>query len=144
MSSSIFTYGSLMFAEVWQKVVAGQYASAKATFYGYQRFALRGETYPGIVARATGSVDGLVYLDVSDADIAALDAFEGVDYRRIEAGVTSADGTPVAVQTYLMLQPQQLSDQPWLPEQFALQRFLDTYCRDHFNDQAAAAKQPLE
>lgn len=130
MDIHVFTYGSLMFAEVWQRVVRGQYASHAATLDGYRRFAVRDETYPGIVTRAGGSVAGLVYADIDAADLARLDAFEGELYRRIDAVVTGANGHTMQVQTYLFLQPAGLTDQPWLPESFALQQFLATYCVD--------------
>lgn len=119
-----------MFAEVWQRVVRGQYASCAAALDGYCRFAVRDATYPGIIASEGNSVAGLVYLDVDAADLARLDAFEGDLYRRIDVVVIDANGHAMKVQTYLCLQPACLSDQPWLPESFALQRFLATYCVD--------------
>jgi len=82
MSAHVFTYGSLMFPEVWQRVVRGDYRSAPAVLDGHARFALAGETYPGAIARSGAIVAGIVYFDVSDADVAALDAFEGSQYRR--------------------------------------------------------------
>ena len=136
MNTHVFTYGSLMFAEVWQRVVRGQYASCVATLDGYRRFAVRDETYPGIVtisntsSNTSSSVAGLVYADVDAADVARLDQFEGELYQRIDAMVTDARGRAMPVQTYVFLQPTKLSDQPWLPESFALQQFLATYCVD--------------
>ena len=119
-----------MFAEVWQQVVRGRYASQPAILHGYARFAVRDETYPGIVAQSDAQVPGLVYLGIDAADLAQLDQFEGDDYRRIETVVTAADGRIHPVQTYLYLNQAGLSDQPWRPERFALEQFLATYCRD--------------
>ncbi len=119
-----------MFAEVWQRVVRSQYASCAATLDDYRRLAVRDETYPGIVASNGDSVIGVVYADVDAADVARLDQFEGELYQRIDAVVTNANGRAIQVQTYLFLQPAKLSDQPWLPESFALQQFLATYCVD--------------
>lgn len=130
MNTHVFTYGSLMFAAVWQRVVRGQYASCAATLDGYRRFAVRDETYPGIVASKGSSVAGLMYADVDAADLICLDAFEGELYDRIDAVVTDANGHAMKVQTYLFLQPSGLTDQPWLPQSFALQQFLSTYCAD--------------
>ena len=130
MNMHVFTYGSLMFAEVWQRVVRGHYASYTAMLDGYRRFAVRDDTYPGIIASSGSTVEGLVYTDVDTADLARLDDFEGALYRRIDAEVTAADGHTLKAQTYLCLQPDCLSDQPWVPESFALSRFLATYCRD--------------
>ena len=134
MPSHIFTYGSLMFAPVWQRVVAGRYAALPATLREYRRYAVAGDTYPGMIASPGGSVDGVLYQNVEPDDIARLDHFEGADYRRTELDVDLADGSSQLVQTYLMIRPEALSDQPWLPENFALQRFLDTYCRAKLGD----------
>ena len=130
MNTHVFTYGSLMFAEVWQQVVRGRYATVAAMLDGYQRFAVREAAYPGILASDGARVDGLVYADVDADDLARLDAFEGDLYQRIDAVVADAQGGSVQVQTYLCVQPDCLSDQPWLPEAFALQEFLASYCRD--------------
>ena len=130
MPINIFTYGSLMFSEVWQRVVAGRYQSYPAILHDYQRFAVRDDTYPGIVARAGSSVSGLMYAGVAVDDIVALDHFEGVDYRRIEVDATLSDGSTWLVQTYLMINPAALSEQPWMPHEFQLRKFLDTYCRN--------------
>ena len=119
-----------MFAEVWQQVVRGRYASQPVILHGYDRFAVRNETYPGIVARRDAQVPGLLYLGIDAADLARLDQFEGADYRRIDTAVIAADGGIHPVQTYLYREPAGLSDQPWHPESFALEQFLATYCRD--------------
>ena len=130
MPINIFTYGSLMFPAVWQRVVSAQYQSLPATVQDFRRFAVLNDTYPGLIASPGGSVEGVIYHNVAPDDVARLDHFEGDDYRRIEIDAHLTDGSTQLVQTYLMLRPQGLSDQPWLPENFALQRFLDTYCRD--------------
>lgn len=132
MPIHIFTYGSLMFPQVWQRVVSGTYVAQPATLHDYQRFAVRNDTYPGIVASRGSCVEGLIYRDVSTSDVSELDHFEGDAYRRIEVDAVDAEGHSVLVQTYLALHASDLSDQPWLPERFQLQRFLDTYCHDKF------------
>ncbi|MFT5535325.1 MAG: gamma-glutamylcyclotransferase (GGCT)/AIG2-like uncharacterized protein YtfP [Burkholderiaceae bacterium] len=130
MSIHVFTYGSLMFPEVWRRVVRGHYASQPACIDGHQRYAVNGDTYPGIVIEAGASVTGLVYRDINAADLAALDHFEGDGYHRIGLQASTDDGVVLAVQTYLFRDPAGLSDQPWLPHEFQLQRFLGSYCRD--------------
>lgn len=124
----IFTYGSLMFPDIWRRVAAKEYRVAQATVADYGRFAIRGETYPGMVRAAGQSVQGIVYFDVSQQDVAALDAFEGTDYRRecLEAHLES--GASVSVYAYIYLPETRLSTIPWQPEAFQMQRFLDTFC----------------
>ena len=130
MSAHVFTYGSLMFPDVWERVVRGTYRNAPARLDGHARFEIAGETYPGMIVRAGAAVEGVLYFDVSPADIAALDAFEGSEYRRTTVKVTLASGEAVEAGTYLYLLPQKLSESPWLPEAFQMERFIGSYCRE--------------
>ncbi|RJF97142.1 gamma-glutamylcyclotransferase family protein [Noviherbaspirillum saxi] len=134
MLTPVFTYGSLMFPEVWNRVVRGDYRSLPATLPGHARFVLKNETYPGVIAQPGQSVAGLLYFDVSPQDVVALDAFEGDEYRRVAVGVTLDSGETVEAQAYLYLLPQKLSDSPWLPEAFQMQRFIATYCREKLGE----------
>lgn len=134
MARHVFTYGSLMFAPVWQRVVAGTYRSAVASLSGHVRFALKDDIYPGMLAQPGGIVQGVVYFDVRSADLQALDRFEGAQYERrtvqvLTAGPAQALNT-VAAETYLCTAVECLSDDPWEPATFALQRFVDTYCHE--------------
>ena len=130
MTTHVFTYGSLMFAPVWERVVRGRYRCTAAVLDQHARFALIDDTYPGMVAAAGGAVPGMVYYDVDATDLAALDHFEGSEYRRTAVQLRLEDGTALAAQTYLFEAPGRLSDQPWNPDTFTLDRFLDSYCRD--------------
>lgn len=132
--SNIFTYGSLMFPQVWQRVVRGDYRFASAGVAGHARFAIVGETYPGMIAQSGACVDGVVYFDVAPHDVAALDAFEGDDYRRDTVTVRLESGATVEADTYIYIRPQRLSESPWLPEAFQMQRFLQSYCRDKLGE----------
>ncbi len=130
----MFTYGSLMFAPVWSLVVAGVHRSLAATLADHARYRVVDEDYPGMVPQPGADVAGVVYLDVDAADLARLDRFEGDDYRRASITVTSADGAAIPAQTYVYLPTDRLLPTPWEPAAFALQRFLDTYCRDWSRD----------
>lgn len=126
MSGHIFTYGSLMYDEVWRQVVTGRYGSKPAVLHHHQRHALTGLSYPGVVAAAGEQVTGRLYLDVGADDIARLDAFEGSEYRRDLLQVI-AGGEPASAWTYIWLDPQRLSGQPWRTDAFRLAEFLQTY-----------------
>jgi len=126
---NVFTYGSLMFPDVWERVVRGRYRAVRAVADGHARFAIDGETYPGMVPAAGGSVEGVLYIDVDAADLAALDAFEGADYRRDTIRVGTDHGS-VDAATYIYLRSARLLDRPWEPDAFQKQRFLDSYCRE--------------
>lgn len=134
MSTHVFTYGSLMFLQVWQRVVRGTYRSARARLDGHARFEIDNETYPGVIPQAGASVDGLLYFDVSPQDLAALDAFEGSEYRRDEVRVSLESGETVDAGVYLYLYPEKLSESPWIPEAFRMERFIGTYCRDKLGE----------
>jgi gamma-glutamylcyclotransferase (GGCT)/AIG2-like uncharacterized protein YtfP len=126
----IFTYGSLMFPEVWQRIVQGHYRFAPAAVDGYARFAIAGETYPGMAARAGAAVSGVLYFDVDACDVAALDAFEGEDYRRETVRVALDDGGSAEAGAYIYLLPQNLLESPWDPERFQMERFIGAHCCD--------------
>jgi gamma-glutamylcyclotransferase (GGCT)/AIG2-like uncharacterized protein YtfP len=126
--ANIFTYGSLMFPEVWDRVVRGRYRSAPAIVTGYARFAITAETYPGMVPAAGETVRGVVYFDVTPQDIALLDAFEGSDYRRDMLLATLDSGGTAPADGYIYLHATRLANAAWDPESFQMQRFLDTYC----------------
>ena len=130
MSSHVFTYGSLMFDAVWSRVVVGRYRAMPATLDDHARFGIGDETYPGMIPSPGSRVAGVLHLDVDDGDLDRLDRFEGDDYRRATVDVTGADGATRNAQTYLYLLPQRLLPTAWEPDAFAMQRFLDTYCRD--------------
>lgn len=127
MSVHVFTYGSLMFAEVWRPLVAGRYLREPAVLPGYRRFAVPGVAYPGIVATPGQEVAGLLYRDVASDDLARLDRFEGAEYRRDALQVTLADGSALVAETYVWLDHGRLSDVAWLPEAFRLREFIMTY-----------------
>jgi gamma-glutamylcyclotransferase (GGCT)/AIG2-like uncharacterized protein YtfP len=130
MSAHVFTYGSLMFPEVWARVVKGDYRSVRGALRDHARFAVRDQDYPGMVAQPGARVDGVLYLDVEDADLARLDHFEGDDYRRLTVDVAGDDGVVRVAQTYLYGAVDRLLSDAWQVDTFAMQRFIDTYCRD--------------
>lgn len=124
----IFTYGSLMFSEIWQRVVSGDYRSAPALAHGYARYAVLGATYPGMIARPGAAVEGVLYVDVSAQDVAALDLFEGGEYRREQIEVVMQSGEKLIACTYLFTAEQGLSAVGWEPQGFQMSRFISTYC----------------
>jgi gamma-glutamylcyclotransferase (GGCT)/AIG2-like uncharacterized protein YtfP len=137
--SHVFTYGSLMFERVWRRVVAGNCIASAASLAGFLRQRVRGEDYPSLLpAQPTSVVDGVLYLDVEAADLAALDAFEGPDYRRIQVQVTvreQAEGGPLPgsmllADTYLYVAADKVEPGPWDPQAFErerMERFLRQY-----------------
>jgi len=128
----LFTYGSLMFPQVWERIVSERCDSAPATLAGYSRRAIVGEPYPGIVAAETERVAGVVYFDLSPEALERLDAFEGEWYRRTAETLILEDGATVEAEVYVMRDAffHLLTETPWSVEQFAdsgLERFAAEY-----------------
>ena len=130
----IFTYGSLMFEEIWTRVVRGRYRAMPAIAPDHVRFAVRDETYPAMIASPGSQVAGVVYLNLDENDVKALDRFEGEDYRRCAIDLTLADAGALVAETYLHVNPTRLSQDPWIPENFDMQRFIASYCRDKLGE----------
>lgn len=132
--SNIFTYGSLMFPEVWERVVGSTYPVSPARLDGYLRRQARAEIYPVIVQQGAGNhVEGMLYFGVSTKDLARLDRFEGEYYVRRSVEVfASREGISCEAFTYVLSERYRhlLSDSDWDPGDFlehGLHRFLTTY-----------------
>lgn len=132
---NVFTYGSLMYRPVWDRVVSREYAAVAALLRGYARRRIRGEIYPALrPGGAESTVRGVVYLGVTPDDLSALDRFEdeGDAYSRIEVPVELADGRTVQAATYLYREAALVEESLWEPDRFEtsdLRVFLDRYCR---------------
>lgn len=140
MARPLFTYGSLMFERVWERVVAGhpeRHPRIPAVLHGFRRQRVRGETYPSLERRDGAQVPGILYLDVEDPDLAVLDAFEGEDYRRIPVRVVQSPARPTGLRyveleadTYLFVAVDKVEAGDWDPARFErelIDRFLQEY-----------------
>jgi gamma-glutamylcyclotransferase (GGCT)/AIG2-like uncharacterized protein YtfP len=102
MGIHIFTYGSLMFHRVWSRVAAGDYEKKDARLYGYKRRKIRGAIYPAVLPGTDlDYVDGIVYLNVSESDVKALDKFEGEYYHKETAECELSDRAKISVCVYV-------------------------------------------
>jgi len=129
---SIFVYGSLMFDDVWNRIVQHRYEKHVAVLSGYKRLSVKGEHYPGLVKSFNSSVEGVVYLDVTAQDIKRLDKFEGDCYIKIPVTVTCETGQEVNADVYLFNKRNRrsLNNTPWDPVQFQehhLRQFITRY-----------------
>jgi len=140
---AVFTYGSLMFAPVWQRVTGltgGPAAIPRpARLSGFSRYAVAGEHYPALLRDSQGVVDGALYEAVPSDIVALLDEFEGSDYQRIQVNALLTDGAKVEpavfdtsltwpdanqvrqVQVYLFI-----ADSGPLPQAWSVRAFADT------------------
>ncbi|HXH71763.1 MAG TPA: gamma-glutamylcyclotransferase [Mariprofundaceae bacterium] len=129
----LFTYGSLMFDDVWQKLAVGQYATLPASLSGYARKCVNDDSYPVVFkSDVKMTVDGLLYLNVTPQDFAVLDEFEGEYYTREVVEVRLSEGTPLLAATYVLKDAYRhiASDQDWDVDCFAnvgIHHFLERY-----------------
>jgi gamma-glutamylcyclotransferase (GGCT)/AIG2-like uncharacterized protein YtfP len=117
----VFTYGSLMFPEVWSTVVGREFDTIEGTAAGYAIYRVRDAVFPAIIAASDGStVRGLVYLDVDADSIARLDRFEDEFYERLEVTISCADGQERRASAYVV-PPKNVhvvTAEPWTAEWF--------------------------
>lgn len=123
----IFTYGSLMFEEVWSSLVSAHYTRAPALLEGYARRCVKNEDYP-VVFEANESVQGVLYYDVEPYDVARLDAFEGEYYERKTVFLHNC----IDAQVYVLKKEyfEIIDDRLWSEEAFAkegIKRFCEHY-----------------
>lgn len=109
-----------MDTEIMTQVSGATYRPQKATLLHYVRKTVSGEVYPGIIRQDGGSVDGIVYFDVSLESFDRLDKFEGSLYVRTEVETICDDGEHVDTDTYIITSDfaHQLSDDDWSYENF--------------------------
>lgn len=96
---NLFVYGALMYEEVWNKIVVGDFEKTIGHLKGYRRLKVKGEQYPGIVA-GKGEVSGFIWLGVDNKNLVRLDEFEGEYYERVAANAVDAEGRTIPVNVY--------------------------------------------
>lgn len=98
----VFTYGSLMCNDIMAAVTGVDLPSDAAVIVNFARYALRGQTFPAMVAEDLARVDGRVYYDVDESALARLDVFEGDYYQRCSVSVNTSNGTRLEAQAYVL------------------------------------------
>src|SRR5262249_9421616 len=121
LTMDVFTYGSLMFPEVWRSVVGRDFATVAETAAGYSIFRVRDAAFPGITpASEEISGTGLVYLDVDEVSVARLDRFEDTFYDRQSILIDCVDGIRREADAYVVREQNRhvLTAEPWTAEWF--------------------------
>ena len=130
--TAVFTYGSLMIPAVMEAVTGQRFEHEPARLLGFARYALRGETYPGLVEEPAAATDGILWRPIDAASVDRLDDFEGEWYERRNVIVETETGGESAAFTYV-LHPDQhhrVSRRSWSRSRFEsryLQGFLSRY-----------------
>lgn len=99
----LFIYGTLQDPDILAAALGRQVeaqALQPASAPNYRAVVFPGRVYPALVAATGATAPGHVLHALNEADMAALDGFEGEEYRRQTITVLVA-GQPAAAQTYL-------------------------------------------
>ena len=117
---NVFTYGSLMFDEVWRGVVGRPGVSVVGTLADHEAWKIAGEVYPGLYPAPGRQVAGRVWLDVGLDELARLDRFEPAIYERRTVVVRLPTGEPAECETYMIRTESRdcLLAEPWDREGF--------------------------
>jgi len=99
---SLFAYGSLILPEVYEAVTGVARVGLPVTACGFARFALKGCSYPGLVAWPGGAVQGMLYESLEREEWRRLDAFEDDFYVRQSLIVMHALGEKGFAEAYLI------------------------------------------
>jgi gamma-glutamylcyclotransferase (GGCT)/AIG2-like uncharacterized protein YtfP len=99
---NVFTYGSLMYPDIFSAVTGYSLQCTSAKLAGWRRYALADRTYPGALTSDQHSdfIVGIVWLDVNPKALLALDRFEGDDYERVTVSVTTEEGQSLTSHIY--------------------------------------------
>ena len=126
---SIFTYGTLQVPAVMQAVTGKHFASCAAILHGYQRFKIKGKTYPGIVKNENNAVQGILYKEIDAESLVLLDEFEDICYERCLVDVMVNNKKEKAF-LYVTSEDykQYLSNEKWNLEEFE-RKYLNKYLK---------------
>ncbi|MCX5643505.1 MAG: gamma-glutamylcyclotransferase [Phycisphaerae bacterium] len=100
---NLFTYGSLMFDEVWSRLARCDYLKRPGRLHGFTRRRVHDDVYPVILKSSNGvCVDGVVYFGVGDEDLRRLDVFKGPAYDRQTHAVVVEGGEKRPAEVYVL------------------------------------------
>lgn len=116
----LFTYGSLMCADIMHRVAGCRAQSTEAVLADFRRRKISHEEYPGIVPHAGSRVRGVLYFRLADEAIRRLDIFEGELYDRQEVEVVSREYGVIRAMAYVIKPPYhgRLSNEEWSYDDF--------------------------
>lgn len=114
-----------MHPEILRNIVGELFSpSIPATLSGWKRCSVERQPYPAIVRADSASVSGVLWTELPEDQLDALDAFESNDYRRILVMVTDAAGGEHWAYTYAWAQEGGLIEGPWDFERFKVEGWL--------------------
>lgn len=100
--TNLFTYGSLMCADIMLHVSGQSTSHQNGILYDYFRSQIHSETYPAIIAQPGQQVEGVVYFNLDSAAINKLDTFEGEYYTREDITINCSHMEQVNAMAYIL------------------------------------------
>lgn len=101
MTARLFVYGTLQDESLVERLLGRRLRWQPAVLEGYCRTLDASIGYPVVHPLAGASVDGHLLEDVDRDALAALDAYEGREYRRVSVRVQTSDGRTVDAYAYV-------------------------------------------
>ncbi len=92
-----------MYPAVWERVVSGRYSRSPGCIVGYRRVRIRSKSHPALIV-GDQQIQGVVWFQVSPADVEILDNFEGIHYRRAQISANLPNGGTLGCQVFLWRQ----------------------------------------
>ena len=112
MLRRLFCYGTLQDEAVVAALLGGVPPARGAVLRGYRRVALPGRPWPGVIPVRGAVTLGTLYEQLSPADVARLDRYEGTEYRRAIVRVLTS-GRPCRSWIYLPRRTPRRAAAPW-------------------------------
>ena len=101
-SAALFTYGTLQLAAVMLALTEKDFKHSPASVHGFQRYRMKGKSYPALVDEPGGVVEGTLFTAIDSESMRLLDAFEDCEYERRSIEVVPADGTGLSAWAYIV------------------------------------------
>lgn len=101
-ASALFAYGSLQLDVVMEAVTGRRFTGRPAVLPGHRRRVLAARSYPGVVADARESTDGVLFRGLDPRSIEILDLFEGEPYERRRVAVRCGDAPSIDAYAYVV------------------------------------------
>jgi len=102
MENVLFAYGTLQHPRIISFVLDRIPESAQARLYGFARFAIQNEDFPGILAKEDSYTDGTAFFGITLAEWEELDYYESDLYDRQTVRLELEDGTNTQAEVYVI------------------------------------------
>ena len=99
MECSVFVYGSLLFCEVWEKLIGRKPKIHLSHVLGFRRYCVYGEFYPGMWF-SNGEVVYGGHVCISSAEQAKIQEYEGLEYIQTSV-LVCIDNQSIPMSTFL-------------------------------------------